>query len=349
MFHPDADSMRARMVNEASMHQGKMAADLCSPTMSRPKKAIPDLIAAIVTPLRADESLDVESLERLVDWVLRGGVGGFFVGGTMGEGLALRDTERERIVRETVRLVRGRALVLAGISDTGTRRLLDGIARVADAGVDGIVTTARLVFPTRERGDTIRLVEAAARQSPVPLWFYENPMMTPVRSTFDELQRIMDVPNVHGLKITTPDRDLCLQCANAFRGKHPVYNGNARDIAFAGQHNIGALVGIAGMLPGLCARIWWNARSGDLAAAERLQRQVQEVYDIYLGESWPLWPSAQKYALRRLGIFSTSTSTAPFATLSAEEERRIDAILDRLDRSIYDPLEPRAPIPSSGT
>ncbi|MBE7537403.1 MAG: dihydrodipicolinate synthase family protein [Opitutaceae bacterium] len=317
--------------------------------MSSSRKKVPELIAAIVTPLKADESLDVESLERLVEWVLGGGFGGFFVGGTMGEGLALRDSERERLVRETVRLVRGRAFVLAGISDASTLRLFDGISRIADAGVDGIVTTARLVFPARDRRDTERLVEAAAQRSPVPLWFYENPGMTPVRSTFDELQRIMAIPNVHGLKFTTPDRDLCLRCAGAFRGSHPVYNGNARDIAFAGQHDIGALVGIAGMLPGLCSRIWWSARRGDLAEAERLQRQVQEVYDIYLGESWPLWPSAQKHALKRLGIFSTSTSTAPFATLSSEEEYRIDAILDRLDRSIYDAPDPSATLLTSRT
>ncbi len=295
-------------------------------------------MAAIPTPLTEDERLDVASLERLIEWVLRGGGEGFFVGGTMGEGFALRDRERERLVRETVRIVRGRAMVLANVSDAGTVRIREGIDQIADAGMDAIVTSARIMFPARDRSDTLQLLQSVATHSPVPVWFYENPGMTPVRSTFEEIRSILALPNVGGLKFTSPDRDLYLKCVQAFRDQCPVYNGNARDIAFAARHDTGALVGIAGLLPGLCQRIWQAARHGDMALAEDLQRQVDAIYDIYLGENWPLWPSAQKHALKRLGIFETSVSTAPFARLTEEQERKIDEVLERMNPSIYDPL-----------
>ncbi len=300
----------------------------------------PGVVAAVVTPLNDDETIDVESLERLVEWVLRGGVRGFFVGGTMGEGLALLDRERERLVRETVRLVRGRALVLAGVSDTGSNRIKESIDHIADAGADAVVTTARVMFPARDRDDTLRLVEAVAAHSPLPVWFYENPGTTPVASTFEEIESIMALPNVRGLKFTSPDRDLYSRCAERFGDEYPVYNGNARDIAFAASLNTGALIGIAGMLPGLCARIWNAARAGRMGEAARLQRHADDIYDIYLGDHWPLWPSAQKHALKRLGVFSTSVSTAPFAQLDPEQEKRIDEVLDRMDPSIYEPASP---------
>ncbi|MSU69774.1 MAG: dihydrodipicolinate synthase family protein [Opitutaceae bacterium] len=290
------------------------------------------VIAAVVTPLNDDESIDVESLGRLVEWVLRWGVKGLFVGGSIGEGAALRDRERARLARETVRLVRGRALVLAGVSDIGTIRLKDNIDQIADAGVDAVVTTPRIMFPSRNVGDTQRLMEAVAAHSRVPVWFYENPGMTPVKSAFDEIASIMALPNVAGLKFSAQDRELYARCAREFAGRVPVYNGNVPDIAYAAQLGTGALVGIGGLLPGLCVKIW------NLAGAERLQAQINSVYDIYLGKNWPLWPSAQKHVLKRRGIFRTSVATAPFARLTADQERQIDAVLSRIDDTVFEPL-----------
>lgn len=294
------------------------------------------VFAATVTPLNEDETIDLESLERLVEWVLQGGVKGIFVGGSIGEGAALRDRERARLVHATVKFTRGRAKVLAGVSDTGTARILDNVQQIADSGVDAVVTTPRIMFPARDGGDTQRLMETVAARSPVPVWFYENPSMTPVKSTFDEIARILAIPNVTGLKFTSPDRDLYTRCVREFAGRVPVFNGNVPEIGFAAQLGGGALVGIGGMLPGLCVKLWDAAAAGKTGEAERMQAAINGIYDIYLGKTWPLWPSAQKYVLKRRGIFRTSISTAPFVRLSPEQERSIEHVLDRTESWIFD-------------
>ena len=52
------------------------------------------IVAALVTPLNENETVDQPSLTQLVDRVIKGGVAGVFVGGTIGEGAALRDVQR---------------------------------------------------------------------------------------------------------------------------------------------------------------------------------------------------------------------------------------------------------------
>jgi dihydrodipicolinate synthase/N-acetylneuraminate lyase len=138
------------------------------------------VIPAVVTPLNEDETVDVASLEKLLEWVLRWGVKGVLVGGAIGEGAALRDKEGGCLVRETVRLIRGRVPVLASVSDTGTIRAKDNINQAAAARVDAVVVTARLMFPSRTPGDTHRMIEALALHSPAPVWFYDNRIVTPV-------------------------------------------------------------------------------------------------------------------------------------------------------------------------
>jgi dihydrodipicolinate synthase/N-acetylneuraminate lyase len=180
-------------------------------------------------------------------------------------------------------------------------------------------------------------MHALAAAAPMPVWFYENPGMTPVKSTFEDIQRILAIPNVTGLKFTSPDRELYARCAREFAGKVPVYNGNVPDIAFAAQNGTGALVGIGGMLPGLCVRLWEAASAGKTAEAEKMQAAINGIYDIYLGKTWPLWPSAQKHVLKRRGIFRTSVATAPFVRLTAEQEKEIDRVLERSEPWIFDP------------
>jgi dihydrodipicolinate synthase/N-acetylneuraminate lyase len=54
----------------------------------------PGVFAALVTPLNEDESVDLESLERPVEWVLKGGIKGIFFGSSIAEGAAFLDRTR---------------------------------------------------------------------------------------------------------------------------------------------------------------------------------------------------------------------------------------------------------------
>ena len=185
------------------------------------------VIPALITPLREDETVDVPSLERMLEWVLRSDIKGVFVGGTIGEGAALRDRERQRLIEEAIRIVRGRVPVLVNVSDTGTVRSLENIDQAAKAGADAVIATPRLVFPARTPDATWQFFKAMAEHSPVPVWFYENPGTTPVTSTFEDISRILEIPNVGGLKYSAAHPELYAKCAAAFGARLPVYNGNA--------------------------------------------------------------------------------------------------------------------------
>lgn len=295
------------------------------------------ILPAVITPLNEDETIDVESLEKLVEHLLSTDVKGLFVGGTIGEGGALRDSEKACLYRETARLARGRIPVLASISDQGTLRILENLKLAERAGVDAVVLTPRLCFPQRTAEESCRMVERVARESSIPVWFYENPEISPVTSSYEILRKIVELPNVAGLKLTTRDRALFSRCVRELSGNVPCFNGVVSEIAYAASIGGGAISGIASMLPGLCIRVFNAARDGDMDAARRYQEAINATYAIYDGEGWPLWPSAQKHVLKRLGILRTNVSTAPFLRLGKEEERKIDAVLEKFEDWILEP------------
>src|SRR5262245_65855499 len=74
------------------------------------------LIAAIVTPMRSDASIDEESLRRYVDWLAGQGVRGLAVNVDTGEGPHLFPEERLRVLEVVVEEVGGRARVVGWVS-----------------------------------------------------------------------------------------------------------------------------------------------------------------------------------------------------------------------------------------
>jgi 4-hydroxy-tetrahydrodipicolinate synthase len=295
------------------------------------------IIPAVITPLNEDETIDVGSLEKLLEHLLGLQIRGLFFGGTIGEGNALRDHDRFVLYREAVRITRGRVPVMASVSDTGTQRVLESVKQAVKANVDAVALTPRLVFPRRMPDETLRMVEAVARESPVPVWFYENPEMTPVRHTFEQIAEIVALPNIVGLKFTVPDRDLFTRCVRELPASPPCFNGVVADMAFAAQVGGGAISGIASMVPELCLRIFEAGRSGDLDLAEQLQQAINSTYQIYRGKGWPYWPAAQKHVLVRRGFFRTSVATAPFLRLGADDVRFIDEQFEKMEDWIFQP------------
>src|SRR5262249_61247560 len=90
------------------------------------------LIAAIVTPMRSDLSVDEESLRRYADWLVGQGVRGVAVNVDTGEGPHLFPEGRLRVLEIVVEGVGGKALVGAGPAASFTeqaRRVARATAR----------------------------------------------------------------------------------------------------------------------------------------------------------------------------------------------------------------------------
>ena len=68
------------------------------------------VIPAIPTPLQVNEDVDVEALRKVVDYVIKEGASGVMIGGGMGEGAAILDSQRilavEVAVLKCMRIIR---------------------------------------------------------------------------------------------------------------------------------------------------------------------------------------------------------------------------------------------------
>ncbi|MBI9083218.1 MAG: 4-hydroxy-tetrahydrodipicolinate synthase [Desulfobacterales bacterium] len=93
---------------------------------------------ALATPFTAD-GVDYESLERLVQFQLAGGITGILAVGTTGESPTLTWKEHNRVIETVAGKTRGKCLCIAGTGSNNTHEALAASRHAAEVGVDAVL------------------------------------------------------------------------------------------------------------------------------------------------------------------------------------------------------------------
>lgn len=164
-----------------------------------------NVIVPLLTPLDANERIDVDALRRMVAFQVGAGVDAIFVLGSNGEGPALRPSERRTLAHETVHAVAGRCAVIAGAIEVSTARVIDEIDNLAGCALDGFVATTPFYYSGYSDADLIAHFRAVAAHAPAPILVYNIPQNSKVALRTPVLRALFDTPNVAGYKDSSGD------------------------------------------------------------------------------------------------------------------------------------------------
>src|SRR3979409_156638 len=154
---------------------------------------------ALVTPFRADGSLDEQTFRKLVQRQIDAGIDFLVPCGTTGESPTLTHEEHLRVVEITVELAKGRVPVLAGAGGYNTAEVI-GLAReLAALGADGILSvTPYYNKPTQE--GLFQHYRAIAEAVTLPIILYSVQGRTGVNIEPGTGKRLAEIKNIVGLK-----------------------------------------------------------------------------------------------------------------------------------------------------
>ncbi len=158
----------------------------------------------VVTPHRADFSIDEARFADVIERLVAAGVHGLIVAGTTGEYYAQTAEERVRLMRVAKEAIGGRLPLFVG---TGAIRTEDaiGFAEAArEIGADGIlVTTPPYAAPTGRENALHALAIDRAATLPVMLYNYPGRMAAEMDEEF--LDRVGRSPNFCAIKESSGD------------------------------------------------------------------------------------------------------------------------------------------------
>jgi dihydrodipicolinate synthase/N-acetylneuraminate lyase len=246
-------------------------------------------VVPMITPVTENGSLDEPATERVVDFLVTGGVDGIFVLGTTGEGASVPAGFRQRLVELVVSRARGRALVYAGIGDTYPEAVTSGNAFLR-AGADVIVSRPALAHaPDR----LLPWYQALLKELDGPLVIYNMPITTKVSIPLDVVEELLGHPKLAGIKDSENNAQRLTDLMRRFGGRpgFSIFVGVGALMAQGLKLGAAGIVPSAGnLIPDVCRDLCAAARRSDWEKAEGHFLRMQAVAALYqngrtLGES----------------------------------------------------------------
>src|ERR1043166_2134750 len=171
---------------------------------------------AATTQFRDDQSLDLSATAAHVDRLLRAGVHGVIMLGTVGEHCSLEHRGKLDVLRGTIDVVRGRVSVLTGVAECSTALACRFAVDAQRAGGDGLMVLPAMVYKSDPR-ETVAHYRAVAKATDLPIMCYNNPVsygvdITPamfadlvdesrlvaIKESSENVRRITDLKNACG-------------------------------------------------------------------------------------------------------------------------------------------------------
>jgi 4-hydroxy-tetrahydrodipicolinate synthase len=282
-----------------------------------------EILTAIVTPFRADGSVDIERFRALASHLVENGSDGLVVTGTTGEGPTLSDDERYTLYEAALEEVGDRATVVAGTGTYSTEHSVHLTKRAHDIGVDAFLVVTPYYNKPPVRG-IVAHFQAIAAVSDRPIIVYNIPGRVVLNLEPEAIAQLAEIPTVRAVKQANADIE---QARRIVELGLDLYAGD--DDIVLPFVEIGGLGGVCvhthvvGPQVKEMVRLF---RSGDVEGARALDEELRPSIELLRVAPNPI---AIKAALQLLG-HDVGGLRLPLVEATAEEREAVRGCLERL-------------------
>jgi 4-hydroxy-tetrahydrodipicolinate synthase len=284
---------------------------------------------AATTEFHADYSLDLPATARHIDAMIRAGVHGIIMLGTVGENCSLDYREKLDVIRAAREAIAGRVPLLTGVAECTTAAACRFAADVQKAGVDGLMVLPAMVYKADGR-EAMAHFRAVARATDIPIMIYNNPVSYSVDVTPPLFAELADEPKFVAIKESSENVRRMTDLRNVCGDRYLLFAG-VDDLALESVM-LGATGWVSGLVNAFPAenRLLWDlATSGKYDEAVRFYRWYTPLLHL---DTHPKLVQYIKLANAETGLGS-ETTRPPRLQLEGPEREEVLAIIRKAIRS----------------
>ena len=245
---------------------------------------------AIVTPFRADGSIDEPALWSLVNWQIDAGIDFIVACGSTGEAATLDEQEWLHAVRIVVEAAAGRVPGWAGCTHNSTRTLLRMAAILRQVpGVDAILSANPYYNKPTQEGQFQHFLALAKLVAPTPVCLYNVPGRTGVNLDPQTVVRLAEAaPNIQAVKEASGKLPQITELVHSLPASFKVFSGDDNlALAAIGVGAQGLISVASNEIPAEMARMINAALHDEWADARDIERRYGRLFEANFWESNP--------------------------------------------------------------
>jgi len=280
------------------------------------------ILTAIVTPFKADESVDFKRFKALARYLVEHGSEGLVVTGSTGEGSTLSDREKLMLYYAAVEEVGERATVIAATGTYDTRHSAHLTAQAAEF-VDGflIVTPYYSKPPARGIVEHFKMIADVTEK---PLIVYNIPSRVIVNIEPETLAELGEISNVVAVKQANSDLEQARRIVEETALALYAWDNDLL-LPFLELGGAGGICFHTHLAGPKVQEMVHRFRSGDLAGAQEIDDELGPLMDAL---TVCVNPISTKTALNLAG-FEVGGLRLPLVDATPEETEKIRVLLEQ--------------------
>jgi len=286
---------------------------------------------AIVTPFTKKGDVDYDALEKVINYVLEGGVEYIVSLGTTGETPTLSKYEKTDIVKFTVKAVNDRVPIVVGIGGNNTKELLKDLELFPlDKAVAVLSASPYYSKPSQE--GLYQHYKTLAEASPKPILLYNVPGRTGRNINASTVIRLAkEVENIAGIKEASGDMAQCMQILRDAPKDFLIVSG---DDALALPQIACGMKGVisvaANAYPKEFSQMIRLCLKNDFAKAKSINDKLIEAYELMFTENNP---AGVKAFMTKMGLIQNNLRL-PLVPLSENLFDRVHIYLQKGSKTV---------------
>lgn len=281
---------------------------------------------AMVTPFRKDQSVDEDTLRRLVRRQIESGINFLVPCGTTGESPTLTSSEHRRVVEITLEEAKGKVPVVAGAGGNNTAHVIHLAKEMESMGADGILSvTPYYNKPTQE--GLYQHYKAIASAIRLPIVVYSVQGRTGINVEPATLKRLAEIDNIVAVKEASGNISQISRVLNSVPDRFTVLSGDdAITLPLMALGGRGIISVASNEIPAEMAKLAQLCLAGDFAAARQIHRRYLALMEINFVESNPI---PVKAAMALMGLIEP-VWRLPLVPPSVANRDKIETVLRSL-------------------
>ncbi len=285
------------------------------------------VIVPMVTPFNrdADQTINYEAGEQLVEKLIAAGVSGIFTFGSNGEFHVCSADERIDFSKFVIEKVAGRVPVYVGTGACSTREAIEMSKRAEAIGADAL-SVINPYFMGISDAQVVNYYRMVAESVKIPVMLYNIPKSTGKNLSKEVVAEVAQIDNVKGVKDSSGNMDNLKDYVDAAADNDvDVLVGSDGKISEAFKLGAsGTVAGTANLITDVVVGLWRALEAGDEAEAARLQAEIEPIRDVlHLGST----PQTLKRSLELAGIH-VGPARFPVTEVAEGVDEKVIAMLD---------------------
>ncbi len=258
-------------------------------------------LIALATPFDADNHIDYQALERLIEFHVSEGSSGLVIAGTTGEAATLEKSEHAELIEKAVDISNGRLPIIAGTGSNSTAQTIKLSRDVGKFGIDAYLLVVPYYNKPVQEG-IYQHFASIADSVDKPVMLYNVPGRTVADMLPETVARLATHANIFGIKEATGDIDRLNQIRELVSDDFMLYSGDDfTTLSFIENGGHGVVTVSGNVAPRLMADMCRAALAGESDKAKELDAKLQPLNKALFVESNPI---PLKWALSEMGLMS---------------------------------------------